>query len=928
MKQSVLLAATALVFACPLSAETVPPTVLSASVAPSPVDVTSAAQNVTATFHITDAGSGVDYGNGYLYDPSGKFVTLVFIGNDDRTSGDSHDATYSVNLTVPRYSQPGLWRVDAFFRDHDGNQVTFDPNQTPFPDPQAMKFTVVNSGPVDNSTPTLDSSSVSPPAVDTSSGPATVTFTVGVSDTVSGFDFGFVNLIDPDGIGRYEISPYYGDGSRTSGDANHGVYVTSVNLPQNSKAGTWTYTISGKDKTGNDFNSAVQGSFTVASTPLPPPPSNFLAQAVDAVQFPWASTGGGWVIQSKDSYDNTDAAASQPLADDASTTIQTTITGPGELSFQWRVDSEEDADFLSVSVDGGEPVESISGDTGWQQVIVNLPPGEHAVTWTYAKDGSFADGEDRGWLDEVRFVADDDLELPVLQSLEISPRLADISDGGTDVEFTISVTDDFNGIAEGRIELFDPNGNPQVSTNFDNGSNSGDSLDAHWQLSLPLAETAEHGLWRAEITLTEDVSNATRRYGNGADPFPAKRIEYFYVGSPGDGDPDVPLLQDISVTPGTVDITNGTTTTTVTLQVTDSVKGFSYGEAIVYNPDENRTGYVLFESPDRVSGDKFNGIYEVQVPIPAYGKPGTWTIGVRLTDEGGNSKEYPYDVAYPVDIDPSFHVVNSGAVDLTTPVITSIDISPGTVNTSGGPAQVQVTVSIGDDLSGVLEAYAYFFDPADVFQNDLFVNISDYRLSGNDSAGVYQFTKTLPQGSAPGQWRVAVFLRDKAGNAVYYGQDAAPYPEAGDGYFTIGGAVPSVFAAYVAGFGLTGNDALPAADPDHDGLNNALEALLGSNPTNSASAGAGLISISRDATHFYLNFMVSAGLTVTTDGNFLKLGNGSGGAPLSVAGQTQTKLTANWSMVLPEHVSGRNYRIGIPLSGNAQGFARLFFEGP
>lgn len=929
MKLPTLLAATALVFAGRLSAETVPPTVVSASVAPSSVDVTSAAQNVTVTFHITDDSSGVDFGNAYLFDEANKFVTLVLFAANERTSGTELDGTYSVDLTVPRYAQPGLWRVEAFVRDHAGNQVNYNPNQTSFPDPPAMKFTVVNSGPVDDVEPTLDSASVSPPEVDTTTVQATVNFTVAISDALSGFDFGFVNLTDPDGQYRYEISPAFGDGERISGDGHSGVYLVSVNLPQGSKAGTWTYRVSGKDKAGNSLETPVLGSFTVISTPSLTPTSRFLAQAVDAVHLPWSSSGGGWVIQSQDTHDGTDAAASLPIPDGGSATIQTTITGPGDLSFQWRVDSEQDLDFLSVSIDGGAPVQSISGNINWSRVIIGLPPGEHTVAWTYAKNGGGVAGDDRGWLDEVRFQRNEDLDLPVLQSLEISPRLADISGGPVNVNFTIAATDDFNGILEGHIELFDANGNPQVSTTFNSGSNfSGDELDSHWQVTLEIPGTAQSGLWRAEITLTEDISGATRHYGGSGDPFPAKRVEYFHVGTPDDVDSDAPRVQELSVTPGTVDVTNGMATAFVTVQLTDTVRGFSHGDVTVNNPDDNRTGTFYFQGADRISGDEFNGIYQIEVSVPAYGQSGTWTVSASVTDNGGARKEYPYEIGFPAGVDPTFQVLNSGAVDVTIPEITAVDISPNPVDTSGAPAQIQVTISIADDLSGIFEAYAFFYNPDDVFQNDISPDFIGSRISGNELSGVYQINRTLPQGSAAGQWRVRVFLRDKAGNAVFYGENATAYPEPGDGYFTVGGTVQSVFAAYVAGFGLTGNDALPSADPDHDGLNNATEALLGTNPANSASSGAGLISTTRDATKFYLNFTIASSLTATANGTFLEFGNGGGGAPLRLTGQTQAGLTGPWSNVLPEHVTGRDYRIGIPFASGSKGFARLFFEDP
>ena len=561
-------------------------------------------------------------------------------------------------------------------------------------------------------------------------------------------------------------------------------------------------------------------------------------------------------------------------------------------------------------------------------MLINLPTGEHTVTWTYSKDDSNGNGLDRGWLDEVRFQRDEELDLPVLQSLEISPRLADISGGAVNVDFIIAATDDFNGIEEGRIELFDSNGNPQVSRIFGNGSNfTGDKFDSHWQVTLAIPGNAVHGLWRAEISLTEDITDATRFYGESGEPFPVKRVEYFYVGSPVDSDSDAPRVQDISVTPGTVDVTTGMATAFVTLQVTDSVHGFSDGNVTVNNPDDNRTGTFFFQGADRVSGDPFNGIYQIEVSVPAFGQSGIWSVSAAATDTGGLRREYPYDIDFPADVNPTFQVFNSGIVDVTTPVITSIDISPNSVDTSSAPAEVQVTISIHDDLSGILEAYIFFYDGADGYQSDLTFNLIDSRIAGDELSGTYQFTRTLPQGSAAGQWRVGVFLRDKAGNAIYYDRNAAKYPDSGDGYFTVGGT-KSVFAAYVGVFGLTGINALPAADPDHDGLNNATETLLGTNPTSSASAAAGLVSTSRDATNFYLNFTVGPGLTATANGNFLELRNGSVGAPLRLTGQTQADLSGIWSSILPEHVTGKNYRIGIPFASGAKGFVRLFIEDP
>lgn len=68
---------------------------------------------------------------------------------------------------------------------------------------------------------------------------------------------------------------------------------------------------------------------------------------------------------------------------------------------------------------------------------------------------------------------------------------------------------------------------------------------------------------------------------------------------------------------------------------------------------------------------------------------------------------------------------------------------------------------------------------------------------------------------------------------------------------------PDPFADWVATKGLTGNDALPGSDPDHDGISNLLEFVFGSepNPANPASNSvASLPTMTLDATNFTFVF--------------------------------------------------------------------------
>ena len=84
--------------------------------------------------------------------------------------------------------------------------------------------------------------------------------------------------------------------------------------------------------------------------------------------------------------------------------MQVSVTGPAELAFWWRVESEATFDFLNVSLDGGAPIDRISGTVEWAEKRITIPAGAHIVRWSYTKDGSVATGADAGWIDQVRVI--------------------------------------------------------------------------------------------------------------------------------------------------------------------------------------------------------------------------------------------------------------------------------------------------------------------------------------------------------------------------------------------------------------------------------------------------------------------------------------------------------------------------------------------
>ena len=158
-------------------------------------------------------------------------------------------------------------------------------------------------------------------------------------------------------------------------------------------AGTYYVRVKHYDTTQTGAYQLVS-SFTAAPT---------LAQALDTSGLTWTTGGNAnWSGQTADTHDGVDAGQSGIAADNQESWVQTTVTGPGTLSFWWQVSSEATFDFLRFEVDGVEQF-SISGAVAWQPRTFTIPSGNHILRWRYTKDNFVASGSDAGWVDEVVF---------------------------------------------------------------------------------------------------------------------------------------------------------------------------------------------------------------------------------------------------------------------------------------------------------------------------------------------------------------------------------------------------------------------------------------------------------------------------------------------------------------------------------------------
>ena len=140
-------------------------------------------------------------------------------------------------------------------------------------------------------------------------------------------------------------------------------------------------------------------------------PGLSLNQALDNDYLAF-TTGGdaSWSGQTAVSFYGGSSAQSGALGGNQSAWLQTTVVGPGTLSFNWKVSSEAAAigtrgDLLEVFVDDGLQPGIISGEVDWQQKNISIPAGSHIIQWVYSKDPYVGMGSDCGWVDKVSFTA-------------------------------------------------------------------------------------------------------------------------------------------------------------------------------------------------------------------------------------------------------------------------------------------------------------------------------------------------------------------------------------------------------------------------------------------------------------------------------------------------------------------------------------------
>jgi hypothetical protein len=130
-----------------------------------------------------------------------------------------------------------------------------------------------------------------------------------------------------------------------------------------------------------------------------------LGTALNATNLTWTTsgTGGsfGWSAESTTTHDGVSAATGGRINSFQTSTLQTTVTGPGTLSFWWMNPSGGNYLYLNIA---NSNVTFLVSFPSWQQQTIYLGPGSQTIKWVYSYGGPFQDTF-QGYLDQVSYTA-------------------------------------------------------------------------------------------------------------------------------------------------------------------------------------------------------------------------------------------------------------------------------------------------------------------------------------------------------------------------------------------------------------------------------------------------------------------------------------------------------------------------------------------
>ncbi|MFM6227093.1 MAG: bluetail domain-containing putative surface protein, partial [Dolichospermum sp.] len=264
-----------------------------------------------------------------------------------------------------------------------------------------------------------------------------------------------------------------------------------------------------------------------------------------------------------------------------------------------------------------------------------------------------------------------------------------------------------------------------------------------------------------------------------------------------------PQLTKFDVISDLVVTSNQAQSIQISLDITDDLSGLQSAGIVFTSPSETKSISTTIYDYDRISGNGLNGTYQTSLTLPRFSETGTWRLrDIYLYDKSDKSRSLTGIDLIGSGFDLDFEV--TGISDTISPDIVSLTINPKQIDASKNSADVEITVQVTDNLSGLQYLGITFVSPSgkQTLGNTIW---ADYdRVSGDGVNGVYKKTLTLPALSETGTWKIGyISLYDNSNNGKFLTVDQLTDPRIEQGFVV---SIPSTQSISI--IGNSGNDSL------------------------------------------------------------------------------------------------------------------------
>jgi len=128
--------------------------------------------------------------------------------------------------------------------------------------------------------------------------------------------------------------------------------------------------------------------------------------ALDNASLSFFTPERDWLVV-EDAEADTDTVLTSPAVKPGEyTRVISYITGPGSLSFDYKIEANTDRAGMNLKIDG-ETILSDSGAMSWQQLVsLSVPEGRHEVVWEFVHEADVQADENRLRLDNISWTGD------------------------------------------------------------------------------------------------------------------------------------------------------------------------------------------------------------------------------------------------------------------------------------------------------------------------------------------------------------------------------------------------------------------------------------------------------------------------------------------------------------------------------------------